>query len=202
MAPLRDTSMNTVLLIADHLDRILACGEDLARLRYRPHKAGPDMATDTVTSFVRECHSHEMTAVAAILRAREHARSLAQTRTDLATLARLFASTTSSILDIVELTVPPEERAFDSIDPIRFLQSRGVLPEEMCCLKTVEEIVVDDDYMLAGCIHLGALMDMSAALLDAIEVHVDLFPADTAEHIETVDPTAPAETAGPLPDLR
>jgi len=171
----RDLNKRSIYLIADHLDRILATGEDLTRLRYIVH-SGEEQQYATVTAFVHECRKLELGALAAVVCARENAGILGRSRNRFETIAKLFVSGTSVVLDTVELTTSPQEQSFSGVDPIAFLQSRGLIPDDMGCLRMVEEIAVDEDYLIAGCIHLGSLMDMTAAFLDAIEVHFDLFP--------------------------
>ena len=197
MAPSRELNKRAICLIADHLDRILAAGEDLVGQCYCAHDADSAGHHATVNAFVTRCHAIELCAIAAIVRAHEHAATLARSRTRFATLAGLFASATVAIQDTVELTVPPEERAFSGSDPIEFLQTRGLIADDCGCLRTVEKVVVGEDFLIAGCIHLASLMDMTAAFLDAIEVHFELFPEldDIAD--PKVSAMAPSESALP-----
>jgi hypothetical protein len=190
MAFPRDLNKRSIYLIADHLDRILAAGEDLTRLRYLVH-SGEEQEYATVTALVHQCRKLELGALAALIRARENAEILGRSRNRFETIAKLFVGGTSAILDTVELTTLPQEQLFSGVDPIAFLQSRGLIPDDMGCLRMIEEIAVDEDYLIAGCIHLGSLMDMTAAFLDAIEVHFDLFP-ELGETSPDLDGQAPA----------
>ncbi|MCB1511132.1 MAG: hypothetical protein KDJ36_09520 [Hyphomicrobiaceae bacterium] len=177
-------------MIADHLDRILAAGEDLTKLTFTVHGREPD---DTVNAFVRRCRDLEFSAVAALLRAREHARELGRYGTDFAPLARLFAAQTVAITDAVDQMSDRQAVQFNGQDPLEFFRTRGLLETEAGCLMTVERIDITEDFLIAGAIHLGALMDMSAALLDALEVHFDLFPpldADLPDQAATASGSA------------
>ncbi len=178
MTVTREATRRAAFLIADHLDRILAAGEDLTKLSFAVH--GRNEAT-TINAFVRQCRELELAAVAAILRAREHAQSLARHSAEFAPLARLFSASTTAIIDAVDQIADREAVQFAGGDPLEFLRSRDLLAAEAGCLMTIERIDITEDFLVAGAIHLGALMDLSASFLDALEVHFDLFPALDAD---------------------
>jgi hypothetical protein len=172
----RDLTKRAICLIADHLDRILAAGEDLMALHYIVNQAPEAGNGETINAFVRRCREQELTAMAAVLRAREHADLLGRSRTSFAPLGRLFASATAAILDCAETTMSRDDYVFTGTDPIDYLRTRALIADGAGCLKTVEEIHVDGDFLIAGCIHLATLMDMTATFLDALEDHFALFP--------------------------
>lgn len=171
-----------MLLIADHLDRILAAGEDLTALKFQQHGTAGDIESISLGAFVHDCRELELAAMAAVIRAREHAKTLARAKTSFAPLAQLFVGGTAPLCDVVTTITDHEDCAFDGEDPLEFLRSRGLIDSEAGCLMTVDIIPVTEEFLLAGCIHLGTLMDMSATFLNALDVHFSLFPqvADVA----------------------
>lgn len=193
----RDLTKRAVCLIADHLDRILAAGEDIRTLHYTVNQAADVEHVETINGFVRQCREYELAAMAAILRAREHADHLGRSRTSFAPLGRLFAGATAAILDCAETTMTREDYAFTGNDPIDYLRTRGLIADDAGCLKTVEEIRVDGDFLIGGCIHLATLMDMTATFLDALEDHFALFP-EFDPITEGVGASQATETQQPL----
>ena len=192
MPSAQDKASHAAALIADHLDRILAAGEDLVKLRYQVNAPDDVPGRLSLNGFVQRCRSHELGAVAALLRAREHAETLATTRTAFAPMARLFVASTTAILDTIDNLVDRDGNSFDGHDPLAFLRSRGVVDGEVGCLKTHEEIAVTEDFLISGAIHLGSLMDLAATLLDALDNTYGLFPAPAGGPDDTQDAGAKA----------
>ncbi|HUS95477.1 MAG TPA: hypothetical protein VMX97_01925, partial [Hyphomicrobiaceae bacterium] len=138
MASTLDTSTRAVYLIGDHLDRILAAGEDLTLLRYAVHDNGQDGNEQSIGRFVHDCRALELAVVAAVLQAREHAAILGGAKNAFSPIARLFANGTTPLLDAVEALVDRDACAFDGEDPIAFLRSRGLIDADRGCLLAVE----------------------------------------------------------------
>lgn len=196
MTSTHEKTTRAAYLIADHLDRILAAGEDLLKLKHvthRPNEADEDHpASCSINRFVHDCRELELTAAAAILRAHEHSAALGESDESFAPLARLFKAGTGAILDIVDTLADREGLQFSGDDPLAFLRARGLIDHDAGCLLTVEGITVGEDYLIAGVIELGPLMDMAATFLDALELHFDLFPE--------IEEAAPLLAAGALPE--
>lgn len=168
-----------IYLLADHLDAILAAGEDLQRLsiRIRQNSGGAESDQLSINAFAHEAKTLEFAAIARIMRAREHASALAHDGVQFAPLARLFVGGTAIVVDAVSHLADRDARAFsDGNDPLEYLRTRGLISPDSGCLAIVEAIAIDETFMLGGQIPLGALLDMCAQFLDTLEEHAALFP--------------------------
>ena len=189
-------SDRSVYLLADHLDAILAAGEDLKRLSIGVGRHGETADPDpqSINQFASEAKMLEFAAIARIMQAREQAAALARRDNRFAVLAQLFVGGTAIVIDAISHLADRDARAFmDGHDPLEYLRTRGLLSPDCGCLSIVETISVDEAFLLGGQIPLGVLLDMSAQFLDALEEHFALFPEipDVAEH-EREAVTAPA----------
>lgn len=174
-----DQTDRRVYLLADHLDMILAAGEDLMKLSL--DLEGPRRAAlrevGAVHDFVRKAKALEFAAIARVLRAREQAAELEQLDKRFALLARLFVAGTVVIADAAEELSDIDGQAFaGGDDPLAFLRTRGLIGEDAGCLTLVKRIAIDDEFLLAGAVEIGALLDVCATFLDALEEHFTLFP--------------------------
>ncbi len=170
---------HNVQLLADHLDRILAAGEDLKKLTLET--ARPSV-TETarrhsVRSFVCEAKELEFALAASVMRAREHAKNLARVDIRFAMLATLFIAGTTSVVDAVAELADHDVEAFDNgYDPLEFLRNRDLIQPGTGCLSVISTINIDDSFLLAGEIELGALLDLCAQFLDSLCEQFSLFP--------------------------
>ena len=168
-----------VYLLADHLDAILAAGEDLKRLSIGvgQHHETIDPDPQSINKFASDAKTLEFAAIARIMQAREQASALARRDDRFALLANLFVGGTAIVIDAISHLVDRDARAFaDGDDPLEYLRTRGLISPDCGCLSIVETISIDEAFLLGGRIPLGALLDMSAQFLDALEEHFALFP--------------------------
>ncbi len=84
----------------------------------------------------------------------------------------------------------------DSTRALSFLRQRGLLAPDVAGLEGLSQLAVSEDYLVAGRIRLGTLMDLVATFLDTLDVLFDLY-AERAEGEEAV--VVPPEAVGPLP---
>jgi hypothetical protein len=170
-----------VYLLADHLDAILAAGEDLKQLSldYAACRAPDSRANGALTlnTFVQRARVLEIAAMGRIKLARENASALARSQDQFALLARLFAAGTAVVVDAIDDVCDAEAHAFrDGFDPLAYMRARGLIGPDTGCLSVVEQVAIDDTFLLAGRIELGVLLDMCAQFLDTLDQQFDLFP--------------------------
>ncbi len=186
------TSQSTpscVYLLADHLDMLLAAGEDLQKLEFHNQTATPDEepAGYTLEAFIRRTRDLESAAIGRLMCARTQAAQLEGEDARFSLLARLFLSGTAHLGDVLQQYQNPEMTAFDyGDDPIGYLRSRGLVAEHTGCLSIVEKLSNDDDFLIGGHIELGALLDLCAQFLDTLDTQFGLFPdIPPASEVET-----------------
>ena len=220
--PLSRDLPGMVRLLADHLDAILAAGEDLRAQRVSCLTArsgatsGNDEPTDpacddagdtardtpsgdcpTLRSFVITVGAFEGAALLRTLRAREVTRQVLRHDPRFQTIGRLFMAGTSALADALLAVGNERSDVFDTAGcPLEFLRSRGLISADAGSLLAIPQIEVDESYLLAGHIELGPLMDLAAAYLDALEIHFDLFPPTSALDGATNPPRVAGTTSG------
>lgn len=173
-----------VYMLAEHLDAVLAAGEDLVA-------RGQDwqmthLAAGAPEEFAREqrdvaeaVRALELMLVARALKAREHARDLAEIDPRFRPVANLFTSGTSVLLDAVNECGDARADDFDTGDElIAYIRSRGLIAPDAVTVHTAAELSIDDSFLIAKRIALGPLLDMAAAFLDALESQYELFAED------------------------
>jgi hypothetical protein len=203
MFGLRRRDDATVCLIADHLDAVLAAGEDLLKQKLDLAEcSGPQQFRtpgEPLRQFVETVRTLEMILVAHALQARSRARELAAADAPLKRLLALFASGTAALQDAVEELGDATLSDFDTADdPLAYLRSRGLLAADAGSLLCLEEIAAGEHFLIARRIALGALMDLTAAFLDALEDCYDLAgDDDIANQLASVKFASEPRPAGP-----
>ena len=170
---------HNVQLLADHLDRILAAGEDMRKLTLVTARspASETARRQSVRSFVCEAKELEFALAASVMRAREHAKNLARADVRFALLATLFIAGTTSVVEAATRLADHDVEAFDSgYDPLEFLRTRGLIRADTGCLSQINAITIDDSFLLACEIELGPLLDLCAQFLDTLCEQFSLFP--------------------------
>ena len=173
------TTPGYIYLLADHLDMLLAAGEDLQKLEFRNLPHGADTETDgrSLQQFVRRARELESAAIGRLMCARTQAAQLENEDDRFALLARAFQAGTAHVSDVLEQFHNPETKAFDyGDDPIGYLRSRGIVAEDTGCLSIVERVSIGEDFLIGGYIELGALLDLCAQFLDSLDNQFGLFP--------------------------
>lgn len=177
-----------VLLLADHLDAVLAAGEDLQKLEVDiaavRRSDGIAAPWDRFADLVGQARLYELTIVSRVLQARSRARELAHVlgrKGDIfAGLLELFASGTTVLEDATAELANRSGNDFDGgLDPLAYLRTRNVVPADVGSILGMSKLVIGDSFMVARRIELGPLLDMSAALLDVLDLTYCLFEEDT-----------------------
>ncbi len=178
--------LSAIYSLADHLDASLALGEDLlSQALAMPGTAAGDTHSalfhrqQNLSEFARRVRALELAMTARLLQARARAITLRQETTTFTPLITLFVGGTVPLAeaavghagglgDVSKLALA------NGPDILAFLRSRALADAQS--LSDVCDLRVDNDYLLAGNIHLGTLLDMIATFLDTLERTFPLFP--------------------------
>lgn len=185
MLGLRRPDGTSVYVVADHLDGILAAGEDILKQRVdlAAEPAG-QMPGEALRRFVELVRSLEMILVAHALQARTRAKELVDADAPLKRLLALFAGGTAVLEDAVAELGDATLSDFDTADdPLAYLRSRGLLAADAGSLRCVERLVIGEDFLVVERISLGVLLDLAAAALDALDDCYDLDTSDDDDDI-------------------
>lgn len=194
----------SVYMLADHLDAALAAGEDLIARghAWRDLVAAPgNMQTFLVRqrAIVEDIRAFELMTIARLLKARDHAKALAQVDQRFAAVANLFVGGTAVLLDAVAECGDATADDFDTGDAVlAYVRSRGLIPADAAAITDAAQLTIDDTFRVAKLAPLGQLLDMAGTFLDALEVHYELYALDedaADAEIEAVAAAAPDETA-------
>lgn len=174
----------SVYMLADHLDAALAAGEDLIARghAWRELVAAPgNMQTFPARqrAIVEDIRAFELMTIARLLKARDHAKALAQMDQRFASVANLFAGGTAVLLDAVADCGDATADDFDTGDAVlAYVRSRGLIPADAAAVKDAAQLTIDDTFRVAKLAPLGQLLDMAGTFLDALEVHYELYAID------------------------
>lgn len=184
----REAPPACVYLLGDHLDAALAAGEDLMStvLAADPPSASGGLSDHeerqaALAEFIARLRALEAGLVARVVQARRRADELPRDA-DIKPLVSLFQSGTVELLDAVREFGDPSGAAFDSgADGFRFLRQRGLIAPDAGSLPLTGTLAADENYLVAGRVRLGSLMDLLAAFLDALDMRFSLYEDDPGE---------------------
>lgn len=163
----------SVYFIADHLDAVLAAGEDVCRLVLPPHGGAPTTDARTVMERVR---AFEMTIVVRALQARLRCIELRRADPRFQPMVDLFIGGTARLLDVIEEYGDASAIDFATGDDIvAYLRERAVLAPDAAAPQQYAALRIGPGLRIAGQIELGPLMDMCASFLDSLEFHYRLY---------------------------
>lgn len=171
----------SVYLLAEHLDAVLAAGEDLMGVRYSPvgkprsreeietARAGQRTAVERIRTF-------ELALLSRLLAGREWAATVMAEEPQFGAVARLYVAGSAALLDAVQECGDLTSADFDTGDGVlTYVRSRGLIAAETLSLRETTPISADEHFLVARRAPLGTLLDLSAAFLDALEAEFDLF---------------------------
>lgn len=170
-----------VYMLADHLDAVLAAGEDLVSCgaRWRALYETPgnvETFPQRQRDIAQDVRSLELIVIARVLKSRDHARALAQVEKGFAPIADLFVSGTALLLDAVGECGDATSDDFETADGlVAYVRARGLISPEAAGIRLGSDVGIDESFLIAKRLALGPLMDMAAAFLDALDAHYELF---------------------------
>ncbi len=187
-----------VYLLADHLDNILSCGEDLLAAPAEAARAAPEGARRL---FVETLRTLEVRIVSRVLMAREQAEFLRRSDKRFAPLVSMFQSGTLDLADAAaELADSTGPDFLTGNDAIAYLRSRRVISQDAPGLADGAPLLATEVFAVAGTSSLGALMDLTSTFLDALEAHYDLYEGTAvarAPRTASAQPATASETTVP-----
>jgi hypothetical protein len=198
--PLRHPS---IYLLGDHLDAALAMGEDL--LTEKVALADPVRKLTIarlvrqdreVAEFLSTVRTLELSLISRLMQARRHCEEFKRRETRLRPVIAVFAAGTTPLADAAAELGDTTTRDFRTGDTTHaFLRSRGLIAHDAAGLVGLAQLVVTEDYLVAGRIRLGTLLDLVAAFLDALDLMFDLY-GDAAQTERPADGLPAEEMRG------
>jgi hypothetical protein len=189
-APERHPSL---YLLTDHLDAALAMGEDLLTERvalgaaaHQPSLRGWMRESRDLANFLTSVRTLEYAMTARLLQARKRAEDLKRREKGLRPVIALFVAGTAPLADAAAELGDTDARDFDGVDAaLTFLRSRGLLAADAAGLQGLPQLTIGEDYLVAGRIRLGTLLDLVATFLDTLDLLFDLYaePADVGARV-------------------
>jgi hypothetical protein len=193
----------SLYLLGDHLDAALAMGEDLLTERVALADATQHLTmarlvrqNRELAAFLTTVRTLELSLTARLLQARKRAEEMKRRETRLKPLIALFVAGTAPLVDAAAELGDTTSRDFDTGDTASaFLRSRGLIARDAAGLERLSQLSVGEDYLVAGRIRLGTLLDLVATFLDTLDLLFDLYdePRPDALPAEAKD-AASAET--------
>jgi hypothetical protein len=185
-----------IYLLADHLDAMLAAGEDLLAMRRGLVAALASPQTDSARGrlvalrlFGERVQALELTVAMRTLEARKRAKALKREDTHLSIMAGLFIAGTAQLADAVDDLGDRTRFDFQTgHEIVSYLRSRGLIAPDCAGLIDLEKLCVTQAFLVARRIELGPLMDLAATFLDTLDVLYELY--DDAEPGGQVGPAS------------
>jgi hypothetical protein len=179
-------------LVADHLDAALAAGEDLFEVTSALAAPFATQATKVVEMqlsvqrrFVERVRTLELVMVLRVLQARRRAEDLRRADARVAPMAGLFIGGTAALADAAaELGDATYVNFQTGDDAIAYLRSRGVIGVDAPGLMSLDQLAVGPEFLVAGRIALGPLVDLAATFLDTLEMFYELYAEEPRNEIE------------------
>jgi hypothetical protein len=175
----------SIYLLSDHLDAALALGEDLLCERVALVDAVQPLTmarlvrqNSELGEFLGTVRTLELGLTARLLQARKRAEEVRRHETRLKPLAALFVGGTAPLVDAANELGDPTVNDFQTGDTaFAFLRSRALIARDVAGLERLRELRVGDDYLVAGRIRLGTLLDLTATFLDSLDLIYNLYCA-------------------------
>jgi hypothetical protein len=191
----------TIYLLSDHLDAALAMGEDLLTERVALAEAEQKLnmsrllrQSGEVADFLDSVRTLELSLIARLLQARRRAEEIKRSEIRLKPLISLFVGGTAALVDAAEDLGDTTNQAFATGDAAQaFLRSRGILARDAAGLEQMAQLTVTEEFLVAGRIRLGTLMDLVAMFLDTLDVMFELYQDEPAAETAPASVTAEAQ---------
>jgi hypothetical protein len=182
MSPAGLAAPAVVYLLADHLDSALAAGEDLLKSTLRWNAGDPRALEGLAAQRHQEraaidaARTLEMVLLARVLKSRATAQELAKLDSQFKLITRLYTSGTEIVADAARGLTDETTYAFDAGDGITsYLRTRGLIAEDAPAPLEAARLTVTEQFLVAGKMQLGPLLDLIAMFLDTLETHYELY---------------------------
>jgi hypothetical protein len=168
------TRVPALAVLMEHLNAALAHGETLLGMHLALTAQIDTGATvpailrqnQALDGFARNLLALELALIARLVQARTCAAEAKRQDKRLVLILQLILGGTAVIADVAVSMTQQQATAFDTGGHApAFLRARGVL--------FGAALVVTEDYLVHGSLHLGTLMDLSAVALDKIDVFLN-----------------------------
>ena len=179
-----------ICLLGDHLDAVLAMGEDL--LTEKAFLAEPTRHLTVtrlarqnrdIAEFLNNVRTLELAMTARLLQARKRAEELKRAESRLRPLIALFVAGTAALNDAAAELGDTTAQDFETgAVASAFLRSRGLIARDAAGLHGLSRLQVSEDYLVAGRIRLGTLLDLVATFLDTLDLMFDLYSEPMRRH--------------------
>jgi hypothetical protein len=201
-APARHPS---IYLLGDHLDAALAMGEDLLTEKVALADAAQQLTTARLVQqnrelaeFLTAVRTLELSLTARLLQARKRAEEMRRSESRLKPLISLFVGGTAPLVDAALELGDTTMRDFETGDTaFAFLRSRGVITRDAAGLEGLSQVAVSEEYLVAGRIRLGTLLDLVATFLDTLDLLYDIYAEPAIAGNPNPLAAEPAGAAGP-----
>jgi hypothetical protein len=178
-----------VFLLADHLDAMLAAGEDLLAVRGRLGQVLTCPEANTFEGraaaqrlFVSRVRSLELTLAIRTLEARKTAARLPRADTHLRMMAGLFVSGTTPLADAAADLGDRTRADFETgHEVVSYLRSRGIIPRDAAGPVDTDDLAVTPGFLVAARIELGSLLDLAATFLDTLDLIYEVYGFETPD---------------------
>ena len=188
MTDAANTRHPVIYLLGDHLDAALAMGEDLLTERVALAEAEQKLnmarlvrQNGELADFLDSVRTLELSLIARLLQARRRAEEVKRSESRLKPLISLFVGGTAALVDAAEELGDTTNAAFDTGDAAQaFLRSRGLIARDTASLAQLSQLSVSEDFLVAGRIRLGTLLDLVATFLDTLDVMFELYQDEPA----------------------
>jgi hypothetical protein len=177
-----------VYLLADHLDAALAMAEDLLteRLRVGEQAAGTGQRAierqgRELAQFVTGIRTLETALAARVLQARKRAEETRKLETRFKPLVQLFHAGTAPLVDAVDELAEAARAGSGGADAHRaYLRARGIITTDPASFADGAMLAPSEEFLVAGRVRLGTLMDLIATFLDCLDLAFDLYTGNRA----------------------
>jgi hypothetical protein len=169
-------------LLEDHLDAALAMGEDLLTEKVALVEPTQQLTmarlvrqNRELAEFLTTVRTLELSLISRLLQARKRAEEMKRRESRLKPLISLFVAGTAPLVDAAAELGDTSTRDFDTGDTASaYLRSRGLIARDAAGLERLTQLAVGEDYLVAGRIRLGTLLDLVATFLDTLDLLFDL----------------------------
>jgi hypothetical protein len=194
------TKPPAIYLLGDHLDAALAMGEDLLTEKVALADAVEPLTMARLVrqnrelgQFLTSVRTLELTLTARLLQARKRAEEMRRHESRLKPLIALFVAGTAPLVDAAHELGDTTTRDFETGDTaFAFLRSRGLIARDAPGLGGVDQLAVSEEYLVAGRIRLGTLLDLVATFLDSLDLLFDLYgEVEPAAAVDARQPATP-----------